>query len=55
MSVCLGSIFEIKEHTDELKQPKESEDIHLWDVCHCDGDLVVAAYEVHLGKDPLAH
>ena len=51
---CLGSVLETKGHAEELPEPKGSDDGCLGDIFRHNRDLVVAAYQVHLGKDLLA-
>ena len=53
--VCLGSVLETKGHAEELPESKGSDDGRLWDICRHNRDLVVAAYQVHLGEDLLSH
>ena len=48
---CLGGVLETKGHAEELPEPKGSDDGRLGDICHHNRDLVVAAYQVHLGED----
>ena len=50
---CLGGVLETKGHAEELPEPKGSDNGRLGDICHHNRDLVVAAYQVHLGEDLL--
>ena len=51
---CLGGVLETKGHAEELPEPKGSDDGRLGDICRHNRNLVVAAYQVHLGEDLLA-
>ena len=50
----LGSVLEPKGHAEELPEPEWRDNSRLGDVRRCYRDLVVAAYQVHLGEDPHA-